>query len=39
MLTLLQLANQIGKKLEQIGQLDGSQKMDAMMRAEVGGFI
>lgn len=38
-LTIVQLVNQIGKKLEQIGRLDDSQKTDAMMRAQRGGFI
>lgn len=38
-LTLVQLVNQIGKKLEKIGRLDDSQKTDVMIRAETGGFI
>lgn len=38
-LTLAQLVNQIGKKLEQIGQLDDSQKVNALKGAQRGGFI
>ncbi|KAI2825393.1 hypothetical protein CBS147321_1041 [Aspergillus niger] len=33
------LVNQIGKKFEQIGRLDDSQKTDVLMRAQSGGFI
>lgn len=38
-LSLVQLVNQIGKKLEQIGRLDDSQKADALKGAQRGGFI
>ena len=38
-LTLVQLVNHIGKEMEQIGRLDDSQKTDALMRAQSGGFI
>ena len=38
-LTVMQLVNQIGKKLELIAQLDNSQKAGALMRAQIGGFI
>lgn len=39
MLILVKLVNQIGKKLEQIGWMDDSQKKDVLTRAEWGGFI
>lgn len=38
-LNLVQLVNRIGKKLEQIGRLDDSQKADALKGAQRGGFI
>lgn len=38
-LTLVQLVSHIGKEMEQIGRLDDSQKTDALMRAQSGGFI
>lgn len=38
-LTLMQLVNQIGKKLEHIARLNDSQKTNTFIRAQSGGFI
>lgn len=35
----VQLVNQIGKRLEQIGQIGNAQKTEVLMGAELGGFI
>lgn len=38
-LSLVQLVNKFGKKVEKIGLLDNSQKSEILMRAQSGGFI